>query len=155
MIDPRGFQRRLDNELADRGFRIPHREWDTPADTRRKNQVQQNAFKSIPRGNIVFKKVLQLGAINLEEDEVRKAFQQCFREHLDVNDKIFKKVQEKLNASESDGRSPAMEKALKVHDELLHLDHDVLRQMLEDENWFDFFYTRAVRVVLLVLQYKC
>ena len=37
------------------------------------------------------------------------------------------------------------EKALKAHDELRHLDHDVLCQMLEDENLFDFFYTRAVK----------
>ena len=102
-------------------------------------RAQRSACKSTPGGKISF----------IEEDEVRKAVQQCFREHLDVIDKIFKKVQEKLSANESDGRSPAMDKALEIHDELRHLDFDVLYQMLEDEHWFDFFYTRAMRVVLL------
>ena len=93
-------------------------------------RAQRSACKSTPGGNISF----------IEEDEVRKAVQQCFREH----DKIFRKVQEKSSASESDGRSPAMDKALRM---LRHLDHDVLYFMLEDEQLFDFFYLRIIRVL--------
>ena len=93
-------------------------------------RAQRSACKSTPGGKISF----------IEEDEVRKAVQQCFREH----DKIFRKVQEKSSASESDGRSPAMDKALRM---LRHLDHDVLYFMLEDEQLFDFFYLRIIRVL--------
>ena len=138
------FQKQLDDQLVKRGFtKIPYRFWDTDEDIKIKQLVRWSACKSIPRGN--FKKVLQLeGATIPEEDEVRKAVQQCFREHLDVSDKIFKQVQEKLSANESDGRSPAMDKALRM---LRHLDHDVLYFMLGDEQLFDFFYLRIIRVL--------
>ena len=124
------FQILWEDELEDRGFHIPYRPWDTHADKVRKKRLkkraQRSACKSTPGGKISF----------IEEDEVRKAVQQCFRE-LDT---IFRKVQEKSSASESDGRSPAMDKALRM---LRHLDHDVLCQMLEDEHWFDFFLHKS------------